>query len=417
MPSYLIEQEVKQGLLEELQYVTDTSVLETTEGSGEDESTTKKWGEAVLELLSSADVRSRSRTINPYGKTGAFPTLLDPWGIYLYDSSPTPCTIIEEELEGLLGESAMDLTKDSRISAIRALSKNKSAVWTKSPWADICAIIERLLECGAPTTGEGSNMISISVQGEGEEQFRECSTQEFQNHIISRIQGQAQLVEIVKLGLAVEIETELKNRLSEVWRLIREEEDLDNSMGPEEPATDRVSLGSYSRDAPPAPHRPAAPRPPANKKDRASVMYTSSEDEGTPPAPRRPAAPQPPARVTKLPAVSAPSPSGASTSRERDRRERDRRKPPTFVLPPKRRPLPASATATDVWERYSEVYQDYSKMNARLADERLKLQELLKGSDGGHDSVDTSFVESLAKAYREAHEELVALGERLAVNT
>ncbi|CAE6482731.1 unnamed protein product [Rhizoctonia solani] len=158
----------------------------------------------------------------------------------------------------------------------------------------------------------------------------------------------------------------------------------------------------------------------SNKKDRVSVMYTSSEDEGTPPAQRRPAAPQPPARVTKPPAASAPSPSDASTprERERDRRERDRRKSPTFVLPPKRPPLPANAPAEDVRERYSEVYRDYANMNARLADERFKVQKLLKDLDeGDHDSVDTTLVESLTKAYREAHEELVALRERLAVST
>ncbi|CAE6531983.1 unnamed protein product, partial [Rhizoctonia solani] len=299
-PSHLIEQEVKQSLWEELRHMTNINILETTE----DESTKKKWGEAVLELLSSADVRPRSRIIDPYGKMGAFLVkqrfqprttriaqmnytrheevttqslqsildltvaqflslcrtnlinlalwtlhiLLGLWGIYLYDSSPTLCSIVDEELEELMEENAADLTKGFRIGAIHALSKNKSAVWTKFPWTDICATIERLLECKTPMTREDSNVISVSFRREGGgEQFRECSIQEFQNHIISRIQDQAQLVETVKLGLAVEVETELKNRLSEVWRLIREEEDLDGSTDPEEPATDRVSLGSYSR--------------------------------------------------------------------------------------------------------------------------------------------------------------------------
>ncbi|KAG8705440.1 hypothetical protein FRC11_009040 [Ceratobasidium sp. 423] len=64
-----------------------------------------------------------------------------------------------------------------------------------------------------------------------------------------------------------------------------------------------------------------------------------------------------------------------------------------------------------------QVYRDYANMNARLADERFKVQKLLKDlDDGDHDSVDTSLVKSLTKAYREAHEELVALRERLAVS-
>ncbi|KAH7339581.1 hypothetical protein B0J17DRAFT_716589 [Rhizoctonia solani] len=160
----------------------------------------------------------------------------------------------------------------------------------------------------------------------------------------------------------------------------------------------------------------------SSKKDRVSVMYTSSEDEGTPaPPPRRSAASQPPARVAKQPAASAPSPSDVSTPRERERDRdwgRDRRKSPTFVLPPKRPPLAANATADEVRERYSEVYRDYANMNARLADERFKVQKLLKDLDeGDHDSLDTTLVESLTKAYREAHEELVALRERLAVST
>ncbi|CEL60940.1 smooth muscle caldesmon [Rhizoctonia solani AG-1 IB] len=154
----------------------------------------------------------------------------------------------------------------------------------------------------------------------------------------------------------------------------------------------------------------------SSKKDRVSVMYTSSEDEGTP-APRRPAPSHAPARVNKP--AAAPSPSDTSTprERERDRDHRDRRKSPTFVLPPKRPPLPTCATAADVRERYEEVYRDYANMNARLADERFKVQKLLKDlNDGDHDSVDTSLVESLTKAYRETHEELVALRERLAAS-
>ncbi|KDN45212.1 hypothetical protein RSAG8_05127, partial [Rhizoctonia solani AG-8 WAC10335] len=56
-------------------------------------------------------------------------------------------------------------------------------------------------------------------------------------------------------------------------------------------------------------------------------------------------------------------------------------------------------------------------MNARLADERFKVQKLLKDlDDGDHESVDTTLVESLTNAYREAHEELVALRERLAAS-
>lgn len=166
----------------------------------------------------------------------------------------------------------------------------------------------------------------------------------------------------------------------------------------------------------------------SSKKERASAMYTSSEDEGTP-APRRPApatAP-PPTRVSKPP---APSTSDGSTPRERERerdrdrdrdrgrnKERDRRKSPpdTFVLPPKRPPLPANASAEDVRDRYSEVYAEYMSMNARLSKERVKVQKLLRDmEEGDHEAVDTSLVENLTKAYREAHEELVALKDRLA---
>ncbi|KAB5596010.1 Smooth muscle caldesmon [Ceratobasidium theobromae] len=154
----------------------------------------------------------------------------------------------------------------------------------------------------------------------------------------------------------------------------------------------------------------------SSKKDRASLMYTSSEDEGTP-APRRPAptpttAP-PPARVPKSAPVQ--SPSEGSTPRERDR-ERDRRKPPTdgFVLPPKRPPLPANATAADMRERYTEMYAEYATMGARIAKERLKVEKLLKDmDDGDHDSLDMTLIENLTKAYREVHEELAALRERL----
>ncbi|CAE6509056.1 unnamed protein product [Rhizoctonia solani] len=304
VPSYLIEQEVKQSLQEKLQHMANTSISESTE----DGSTKKQLGEAILELVSSADARPRSRRADPYEKMGLFlvkqrfqphekhpteirvtslpqmgymrheeakirplrslldltvaeflllcrfqlinstlwilQTFLGLWGIYLYNSSPTPCVIVDEEVKALLEESATDPTKlDRLISDIRALCKDKSAVWIKLPWADICAAIERLLECKAPMTGYDPNIIDLSFQGR-EKPFRQCSTQEFQAHILSRIQHQAELVEFMKLGSAVEVETELKSRLSEVWRLIREEEDLEGGTDPE---TDRACLGSCSR--------------------------------------------------------------------------------------------------------------------------------------------------------------------------
>ncbi|KAG8747836.1 hypothetical protein FRC10_011282 [Ceratobasidium sp. 414] len=160
----------------------------------------------------------------------------------------------------------------------------------------------------------------------------------------------------------------------------------------------------------------------SSKKERASVMYTSSEDEGTPPAPaqRRPptasasASAPPPTRPPKPP---APSPPEASTPRDR---ERDRRKaaPPGgggIILPPKRPPLPPNASVEDVRDRYAEVYADYMGLNARLSAERVKVQRLLKDmDDGDHDAIlDAPTVESLTKAYRDAHEELVALKVRV----
>ncbi|KAF8608756.1 hypothetical protein BDV93DRAFT_602650 [Ceratobasidium sp. AG-I] len=153
----------------------------------------------------------------------------------------------------------------------------------------------------------------------------------------------------------------------------------------------------------------------SSKKERVSVTYTSSEDESTPPAPRRTApAPAPPA--VRPPKPPAPSPSEGSTPRERERdRERDRRKPAAVVLPTKRPPLPANASAMDVRDRYSEVYAEYTGLGATLATERVKIQRLLRDiEEGDHEALlESSVVESLTKAYREAHEELAALKVRL----
>ncbi|QRW08431.1 hypothetical protein RhiLY_07430 [Ceratobasidium sp. AG-Ba] len=163
----------------------------------------------------------------------------------------------------------------------------------------------------------------------------------------------------------------------------------------------------------------------SSKKERISVTYTSSEDEGTPPASsqrRAPVASGSGAASARPSKVPAPSPSEAGTPRDRDRererdRERDRRKAPiapAFVIPRKRPPLPENASAEDVRDRYAEVYADYMSLNARLSAERVKVQKLLKDVESGdHEGLlDASTIERLTKAYREAHEELTELKSR-----
>ncbi|QRW21465.1 hypothetical protein RhiXN_06454 [Rhizoctonia solani] len=141
----------------------------------------------------------------------------------------------------------------------------------------------------------------------------------------------------------------------------------------------------------------------SSKKDRASVMYTSSEDEGTP-APRRSAPSHPPARAAKPAAARVPS--DVSTPRERER-ERERTE---IIGTDENLPRLRAGKVLGSIPRLCEY-------ECATADERFKVQKLLKDmADGDHDSVDTSLVESLTKAYREAHEELVALRERLAAS-
>ncbi|CAE6496926.1 unnamed protein product, partial [Rhizoctonia solani] len=145
------------------------------------------------------------------------------WGVHLFSRDPVPCTIIEVELDTLLGTGPVDFrTLESNIRDVHALCESKLAVWLNPPWADLHHIVEKLLVGNLQLAESEPRELNVCTR---ERKKRTCSIQEFQSHVLDRLEAQAELVEYVWLGSATEIKRELKDRLSEVWMLIREDID------------------------------------------------------------------------------------------------------------------------------------------------------------------------------------------------
>ncbi|KAL5632006.1 hypothetical protein ACGC1H_000134 [Rhizoctonia solani] len=279
LPISVVEQEVKQCLLSVLYCEANTRHSEqqvTTEASAQ-----KKWATALIKLVSLADVRPKcpltAMTIFPisgahsrmiqrrYNHSYKAATILEMnyrakrqselaqnltcyqwvsicrihftyllqwsfwilvaianlWGIRLFGSSPIACTIIEAELEVLLGNHTVDFTTlELRTKDILALCESGSAIWINTPWTHLYNILEPLEGDVQPIELQPASL-RCSFQKASQQS---CSIQEFQTHILDRIDLQAELVERVRLGSAITVKAELKNRLSEIWTLIREEE-------------------------------------------------------------------------------------------------------------------------------------------------------------------------------------------------
>ncbi|EUC63148.1 hypothetical protein RSOL_481390 [Rhizoctonia solani AG-3 Rhs1AP] len=275
IPHLFVEQEVEQSILSALDYSLNIgcSRLEDVTQAAQ----WRKWGEALIKLVSLSSICSKSRLtlsthtglpqVSPvsginnnltkavkvlgYQRTKVQPelvqsltiqqcgsiclnhllrfclwllvTIFSLWGVHLFSRDPVPCTIIEVELDTLLGTGPVDFrTLESNIRDVHALCESKLAVWLNPPWADLHHIVEKLLVGNLQLAESEPRELNVCTR---ERKKRTCSIQEFQSHVLDRLEAQAELVEYVWLGSATEIKRELKDRLSEVWMLIREDID------------------------------------------------------------------------------------------------------------------------------------------------------------------------------------------------
>ncbi|CAE6472714.1 unnamed protein product [Rhizoctonia solani] len=160
-------------------------------------------------------------------------TALDIWGVTLFAirNNSITCTMIDEKLERVAYEMEQ-MTRsgytdlERLVDELRALSKSQVAVWGKNPWANLCNCITKFVLTNILKENETHKpVIWFCLKGK-----RKCrvlqSISAFQVHIQNRIEIQAKEVEGVWLGSSENIQTELVDTLSQVWKLIREDATL-----------------------------------------------------------------------------------------------------------------------------------------------------------------------------------------------
>ncbi|CAE6496920.1 unnamed protein product [Rhizoctonia solani] len=281
IPHSFIEKDIEQIVLNALRCALDTGCSKLEDAT--QVARWREWGDALIELISSASVCSKSKLIPSTStrlpRTRSFSginnnlttaikeldyrgtkaqsedselvqdlknihqwgsvclvyflqfclwlsvMILSHWGIRLFNWGAVPCIVIEDELDALINKGPVDVTTlDSRIKDLRTLRKSKLAIWLNPPWADLHRTVEQYLVGDLQWIKSGPQEPTFDIKIQGREK-QPCSIQVFQSHILDRLEAQAELVESVWLGSAAKIKLELKDRLSEVWALIRE--DLD----------------------------------------------------------------------------------------------------------------------------------------------------------------------------------------------
>ncbi|CAE7102275.1 unnamed protein product, partial [Rhizoctonia solani] len=107
------------------------------------------------------------------------------------------------------------------IEELRVLTADSDAAWGKRPWTSICQFINQCTPDTIFNLG-GAELIWFKPQ----EQHETRSVLDFQVHVLDRIKIHAREVENKWLGSATHIQTELVDVLSQVWKLIREGNDI-----------------------------------------------------------------------------------------------------------------------------------------------------------------------------------------------
>ncbi|CAE6421089.1 unnamed protein product [Rhizoctonia solani] len=159
--------------------------------------------------------------------------VLNIWGVTLFTARKNliTCTMIDEKLERVAYEmecltnyGSADLER--LVEELRALSESQVAIWEKNPWADICGCLAIKVSMNILKENETHKPV-IWFCPKGKRKFMVLqSISVFQVHIQNRIEMQAREVEGVWLGSAENIQAELVDTLSQVWKLIREDTTL-----------------------------------------------------------------------------------------------------------------------------------------------------------------------------------------------
>ncbi|CAE7230478.1 unnamed protein product [Rhizoctonia solani] len=167
-------------------------------------------------------------------------TLLYPW------AEPTLCIIIDQQLENMAaGLERLDIDSitcadlERCVQELRALTENGDAVWAENPWKDICRFISQRVPDTIFKSG-GAELVCFKPNYE--EQHETRGVVNFQAHVLDRIRIHAQEVEKKLLGSAAHIQTELEDVLSQVWKMIREDNSISQKATPRPLLTPEIAL-------------------------------------------------------------------------------------------------------------------------------------------------------------------------------
>ncbi|KAG8746058.1 hypothetical protein FRC11_012869, partial [Ceratobasidium sp. 423] len=198
----------------------------------------------------------------PYLMLWTLHAVLLMWGLTVF-ALPTDtiqCIYIDEKLDLLLTEleSSDNITYSGLVQFMNeahTLIGNQAAIWRRAPWVDICDCIKRGVLVDVPeeieeqkpkvkfcskvstilgphTYQAATNYVSTHAMVQEQAEPKLINISAFQGHVLSRIKAYSEGVELAWLGSAIELETELQNALSEVWRLIREDGNLLEKKAP-----------------------------------------------------------------------------------------------------------------------------------------------------------------------------------------
>ncbi|CUA73500.1 hypothetical protein RSOLAG22IIIB_10845 [Rhizoctonia solani] len=167
-------------------------------------------------------------------------TTLGLWGITIWtlEMSPFPLVAAEDQLERALArlerlEESTRSDLEQFANELHSMINDESAIWYRDPWADIRNCVTQHIEFDIVTESERlGGTIRSGLKGQHE--VESLSISAFQQKIIGRIKLQAKEVESAWLGTAATIEAELEGMLSEVWKMIRDDDGFDITKGKEQ---------------------------------------------------------------------------------------------------------------------------------------------------------------------------------------
>ncbi|KAH7327655.1 hypothetical protein B0J17DRAFT_722648 [Rhizoctonia solani] len=161
-------------------------------------------------------------------------TVLVIWGVPLF--VPWTNAFFFTKVDDKLERMARDMENSGNIGysdleqfakRLRALSRYKIATWNKNPWAEIRHCVAKHVPVDVFGEIETSKP-KIEFYPMGHPRFVALSISAFQNHVLARIESQARETESLWLGSAKNIQAELVDTLSQLWKSIHKDSTVIN---------------------------------------------------------------------------------------------------------------------------------------------------------------------------------------------